>query len=153
MCHTHFADKRAHVFELTYFNVRTSKFSIRHEMNSYEFALFYEKEHLVKYRACVIQFRFSIQTYKSWRVVVSNCLGIAKGLQDGIRLNNLIFQVSFFVAIFVLIGTNSGKVRNDLFCIFRFSGTRFSAISKSTYMNLRLASEIGTYFENVYLRD
>ena len=115
-------------------------------MNSYEFALFGKNENVVKYRAFVIQFRFSIKTYKSRRVVISNCLGITKGLQDRIRLNNLIFQVSFFVVVFVLVCTDSGKVRNDLFRIFRFSGTRFSAILRSRkFVNEVVSLKMSTY--------
>ena len=74
-----------------------------------------------------------MKTYETRRVVVTGGLGITIGLQDWIGRDNLIFQ-TWFVWVFDLAlllanaGSDEGKVLNDLFGVFGFTGTRLTTV-------------------------
>ena len=63
------------------------------------------------------------ETHETRRVVVTSCLGISVGFQDGIGRDDLILQ-TWLVGIFGLgflwvhVGGHKGKVLNDLLCVF-----------------------------------
>ena len=100
---------------LTY--VTSSQLSLSVEMNSNEFS-------------------------KSWRIVISGSFGISKSLQNWVRLNNLIFQRHFFGRFFLTSGSNEGKIRNNFFGIFSFTGSRFTTAKNSLKNHEFLTEEL-----------
>ena len=100
---------------LTY--VTSSQLSLSVEMNSNEFS-------------------------KSWRIVISGSFGISKSLQNRVRLNNLIFQRHFFGRFFLTSGSNEGKIRNNFFGIFSFTGSRFTTAKNSLKNHEFLTEEL-----------
>lgn len=69
-------------------------------------------------------------TYETGRVVVTHGLSVTESLQDGIGLDDLIFQGSLaLLGIGWLLGggTNGGEVGNNLLRVLSFSSSRFTS--------------------------
>lgn len=71
--------------------------------------------------------RFRV-TYETGRVIVTDGLGVTVGFQDGIGLDDLIFQGGLLLRALFLLGrrANGGEVGNDLLGVLSLSGTRFT---------------------------
>lgn len=73
------------------------------------------------------------QTYETGRVIVTNCLGVTKGFKYRVSLYDLIFQSAFALLTWVRFlgaSTDGGEVRDYLFRVFSFSGTRLATVDK-----------------------
>ena len=66
---------------------------------------------------------------KSGRIVIPDSLGIAPGFKDRVGLDNLVLQsgLSFLP---LACGSDGGKIRNNLLCIFSLPSSRFSTRNK-----------------------
>ena len=71
-------------------------------------------------------------TYKSGRVIITDCLGISIRFQNGIGLNNPVFKIGFFlfwarIFLWLLTSTKNGKIGDDFLGILSFSSSRFTS--------------------------
>lgn len=74
--------------------------------------------------------RYTESSHESRRIVIPGCLCISKGLQNGIRLHNLVFQGGLFRHFLLLFAsTDESKVRDDLLGIFGLAGAGLSSES------------------------
>jgi len=69
-------------------------------------------------------------TYEAGGVVVADGLGVSKGLEDRIGLENLALKTTNLV---VLVCGNRCQVLDDLLCVLCLSGTRLSPILLLVY--------------------
>ena len=71
-------------------------------------------------------------THKSGRVVVTDGLGVAVGLEDGVGLDDPVLQVSLLlllrscVLLHLVVATEDGEVGDDLFGVFGLAGARLA---------------------------
>lgn len=64
-------------------------------------------------------------TYETRRVVVADGLGVSKGLEDWIGLEDLTLETTDLV---ILVRGNRCQVLDDFLCVLCLSGTRLSPI-------------------------
>lgn len=72
---------------------------------------------------------------KSGGVIIPNCLGIAKGLQSGVGLDDLIFQGALAWGLVLLAavpnGSNNSKILDDPLGVDSLTSSGFSAVVTS----------------------
>jgi hypothetical protein len=70
------------------------------------------------------------RSYKSRGVVIPDGFGISVRLQDGVGLDDTVFQVCLLLLLdgsLLVVGTKNGKVGDDLFGVFGLAGTGLAA--------------------------
>ena len=72
-------------------------------------------------------------TYKSRRIVISNSFSVSVRLQNGIGLNNPIFQICLLLSTisFLFISSKDGKIGDDFLGVLRFSCTWLTTKNKN----------------------
>ncbi len=77
---------------------------------------------------------------ESGTVVITRCLGVTKGLEDGIRLDDLIFKRDFLCLSWLPTRTHAREVGNDLLRVLCLPSTRLTSGGKNTKVSQSLRS-------------